>query len=71
MKTNGVSFAKNINTLFSCLSLTAACFMSASSAAYAAVAGHVQFVSGNVQIVNTAGRPIRRKKAARSMKAIR
>jgi len=55
MKTNGAGFAKNINALFSCLSLTVVCFMTASPAAYAAVAGHVQFVSGDVQIVNAAG----------------
>ncbi|MDO8349650.1 MAG: hypothetical protein Q7S94_00670 [Gallionella sp.] len=46
---------KNINTLFSCLSLTVVCFMAASPAAYAAIAGHVQFVSGDVQIANPTG----------------
>ena len=55
MKTNGVSFAKSIDKLFSCLSLTAVCLMAASPAAYAAIAGHVQFVSGDVQIANPAG----------------
>lgn len=55
MKTNKVSFAKNINKLFSCLSLAAVCLMAASPAAYASVAGHVQFVSGDVRIANPAG----------------
>ncbi|MDP1595078.1 MAG: FecR domain-containing protein [Gallionella sp.] len=55
MKTNEVSFAKNINKLFSCLSLAAVCLMAVSPAAYASVAGHVQFVSGDVRIANPAG----------------
>lgn len=42
------------NKFFACLGLSVACFMAASSA-YAAVAGHVQFVNGEVQITNPAG----------------
>lgn len=37
-----------------CLGLSVVCFAAASSA-YAAVAGHVQFVNGDVQVTNTAG----------------
>jgi hypothetical protein len=54
MKTNEVSFAKNINKLLVCLGLSVACFTAASSA-YAAVAGRVQFVNGEVQITDPAG----------------
>lgn len=46
---------KSINKLLVGLGLTAVCFMAASSSTYAAVAGHVQFVSGNVQISNAEG----------------
>lgn len=42
------------NKFLACLGLSIACFMVASSA-YAAVAGHVQFVNGEVQITNPAG----------------
>ncbi|MDO8292329.1 MAG: FecR domain-containing protein, partial [Gallionella sp.] len=42
------------NKFLACLGLSVACFMAASSA-YAAVAGHVQFVNGEVQITNPAG----------------
>ena len=46
---------KNLNKLLSCLGLTIACFAAVSPLAYANVAGHVQFVNGNVQIVDPAG----------------
>ena len=55
MKTNEVSFAKNINKLFACLGVTVACLAGISQSAHAAVAGYVQFVSGDVQITNAAG----------------
>lgn len=42
------------NKFLACLGLSVACFTAASSA-YAAVAGHVQFVNGEVQITNPAG----------------
>lgn len=42
------------NKFLACLGLSVACFMVASSA-YAAVAGYVQFVSGDVQITSPAG----------------
>lgn len=54
MKTNKVGFAKNISKLLVCLGLSVACFTAASSA-YAAVAGHVQFVNGEVQLTDPAG----------------
>lgn len=44
----------NINKLLACMSLTVVCFAAASSAAYANVAGHVQFISGKVQITDQA-----------------
>lgn len=47
---------KNINKLLACLGVTVACLAGISQSAYAAVAGHVQFVSGDVQISNAAGR---------------
>src|SRR3989338_5537584 len=43
------------NKLFAGLSIAAACFMGISPAAYASIAGDVQFVSGEVQITNPAG----------------
>ena len=46
---------KNINKLFVCLGVTVACLSGISQPAYAAVAGHVQFVSGNVEVTNPAG----------------
>ncbi|MCK9352950.1 MAG: FecR domain-containing protein [Gallionella sp.] len=46
---------KNFNKLLASLGLTVACFMAASSFAYATVAGHVQFVSGNVQVISSVG----------------
>ncbi|OGT00769.1 MAG: hypothetical protein A3F73_05930 [Gallionellales bacterium RIFCSPLOWO2_12_FULL_59_22] len=46
---------KNLNKLLSCLGLTIACFAAVIPLAYANVAGHVQFVNGNVQIVDPAG----------------
>lgn len=46
---------KNIKKLLACLGLTVVCLMAASSVAYAAVAGHVQFVNGDVQISSPAG----------------
>lgn len=42
------------NKFLACLGLSVACFTAASSA-YAAVAGHVQFVNGEVQITTPAG----------------
>ena len=44
-----------LNKLFVGLSIAAACFIGISPAAYASIAGHVQFVSGEVQITNPAG----------------
>lgn len=46
---------KNIKKLLACLGLTVVCLMAASSVTYAAVAGHVQFVNGDVQITSPAG----------------
>ncbi len=46
---------KNINKLFACLGITVACLAGISQSAHAAIAGHVQFVSGDVQITNAAG----------------
>lgn len=46
---------KNIKKLLACLGVTVACLAGISQSAYAAVAGHVQFVSGNVEITNPAG----------------
>lgn len=43
-----------INKLLACLGLSVVCF-TAASPVYAAVAGHVQFVNGDVQVTNTAG----------------
>jgi hypothetical protein len=53
---------KNISKVLSCLGLTMVSFAVAPSTACAAVAGHVQFVSGNVQISNQVGqvRPARK-----------
>jgi len=46
---------KTFNKVLAGLGLAAACFMAASSSAYATVAGHVQFVNGDVQIVTPTG----------------
>ncbi|MDO8810700.1 MAG: FecR domain-containing protein, partial [Gallionella sp.] len=46
---------KNINKLLACLSVTIACLAGMSQVAHAAVAGHVQFVNGDVQVTNSAG----------------
>lgn len=46
---------KNANKLLACLGVTVACFAGMSQSAYAAVAGHVQFVNGSLQITNSAG----------------
>lgn len=43
-----------INKLLACLGISVVCF-TAASPVYAAVAGHVQFVNGDVQITNAAG----------------
>jgi len=46
---------KNVNKFLSCLCVAFACSAGISQAAYASVAGHVQFVNGDVQITNPAG----------------
>jgi len=46
---------KNINKLLACLGVTVACLTGISQSAYASIAGHVQFVNGEVQITNPAG----------------
>jgi hypothetical protein len=46
---------KYLNNLLACLGMTVVCFAAGHTAAYAGVAGHVQFVNGNVQIVDPAG----------------
>ncbi len=46
---------KNVNKLLACLAVTVACFAGISPAAYASVAGHVQFVNGDVQLTTAAG----------------
>lgn len=46
---------KNVNKLLACLGIAVACFAGISPAAYASVAGYVQFVSGDVQITSPAG----------------
>ena len=46
---------KNINKLLACLGVTIACLAGMSQAAHAAVAGHVQFINGDVQITNSSG----------------
>lgn len=43
------------NKFLACLGLSVACCFTAASSAYAAVAGHVQFVNGEVQITTPAG----------------
>lgn len=46
---------KNLKKLLACLCVSAACLTCMTQLAYATVAGHVQFVNGNVQIANLAG----------------
>jgi len=46
---------KTVNKFLATLGLVAACWMAASASAYAGVAGHIQFVSGNVQIISPTG----------------
>ena len=46
---------RNVNKFLAFLGLTTACFVAAATSAYAGVAGHVQFVSGNVQVISSVG----------------
>ena len=45
----------NINKLLACMVVSVICLPGMTQSACAAVAGHVQFVSGDVQITNSAG----------------
>lgn len=46
---------RNVNKFLAIFGLTTACVVAAATSAYAGVAGYVQFVSGNVQIISPAG----------------
>lgn len=46
---------KTVNKFLAALGLMTVCWMAASASAYAGVAGHVQFVSGDVQIISPTG----------------